>query len=115
LSKDAKELSKTTITSPSDSTEIVVDYNSRKLIKNINIPYEVVIKITTPRNVMYIKLEYEKVEVDEPQELLIIISTSSLGKSTINKSKLTILSHKLDTILKDLIIAKINLIAIDAV
>ena len=32
-----------------------------------------VIKITTPRNVMYIKLEYEKVEVDEPQELLIII------------------------------------------
>jgi hypothetical protein len=73
LSKDAKELSKTTITSPSDSTEIVVDYNSRNLVKNINVPYEVVIKITTPRNVMYIKLEYEKVEVDEPQELLIII------------------------------------------
>jgi len=73
LSKDAKELSKTTITSPSDSTEIIVDYNSRKLVKNINVPYEVVIQITTPRNVMYIKLEYEKVEVDEPQELLIII------------------------------------------
>jgi len=73
LSKDAKNLSKTTIMSPSDSTEIVVEYNSRKLVKNINVPYEVVIKITTPRNVMYIKLEYEKVEVDEPQELLIII------------------------------------------
>jgi hypothetical protein len=73
LSKDAKNLSKTTIMSPSDSTEIVVEYNSRKLVKNINVPYEVVIKITTPRNVMYIKLEYEKVEVDESQELLIII------------------------------------------
>jgi ABC-type microcin C transport system permease subunit YejE len=73
LSKDAKELSKTTITSPSDSTEIIVDYNSRNLVKNINVPYEVVIKIKTPRNVMYIKLEYEKVEVDEAQELLIII------------------------------------------
>jgi hypothetical protein len=73
LSKDAKNLSKTTIMSPSDSTEIVVEYNSRKLVKNINVPDEVVIKITTPRNVMYIKLEYEKVEVDESQELLIII------------------------------------------
>jgi hypothetical protein len=73
LSNDAKELSKTTIISPSDSTEIVVDYKSRKLVKDINVPYEVVIKIITPRNVMLIKLEYEKVEVNEPQELLIII------------------------------------------
>lgn len=73
LSNDAKELSKTTIVSPSDSTEIVVDYKSRKLVKDINVPYEVLIKIATPRNIMYIKLEYEKVEVDEPQELLIII------------------------------------------
>jgi PKD repeat protein len=73
LSNDARELSKTTIISPSDSTEIVVDYKSRKLVKDINVPYEVVIKIITPRNVMLIKLEYEKVEVNEPQELLIII------------------------------------------
>jgi hypothetical protein len=73
LTKDAKELSKTTITSPSDSTEIIVDYLSRKLEKGIMIPYEVQIRIMTPRNNMFIKLEYEKVEVDEPQELLIII------------------------------------------
>jgi hypothetical protein len=73
LTKDAKDLSKTTITSPSDSTEIIVDYLSRKLEKGIMIPYEVQIRIITPRNNMFIKLEYEKVEVDEPQELLIII------------------------------------------
>jgi len=73
LTKDAKDLSRTTITIPSDYTEIIVNYISRKAEKGIMIPYEVQIGIKTPRNNMFIKLEYEKVEVNEPQELLIII------------------------------------------
>jgi hypothetical protein len=73
LTKDAKELQKTTIISPSDSTEISVEYISRKLVKEIMIPYEVHINIKTPRNTMFIKLNYEKPEIDEPQELIIVI------------------------------------------
>jgi len=73
LTKDAKELQKTTIISPSDSTEISVEYISRKLVKEIMVPYEVHINIKTPRNTMFIKLNYEKPEIDEPQELIIVI------------------------------------------
>jgi len=73
LTNDAKELKRTKITSPSDSTEIIVDYKSRQKVKELNIPYEVFITIKTPRNSMYIKLNYEKQEIDEPQELLIVI------------------------------------------
>ena len=73
LSNDLRELKKTTITSPSDSTEIIVEYKSRQKVKEIMVPEEVFIKIKTPRNTMFIQLKYEKAEIDEPQELIIVI------------------------------------------
>ncbi len=73
LTNDAKELKKTIIESPSDSTEITVDYTSRQLEQGINIPKNVLIRIKTPRNNIFLKMEYEKVEVNEPQELIIVI------------------------------------------
>ena len=31
------------------------------------------IQITTPRNKILVRLEYEKIEINEPQELIIVI------------------------------------------
>lgn len=73
LTNDAKELRKTTITSPSDTTEISVDYLSFQLDKSIKVPENVLIQIKTPRNRIYVRLEYEKIEINEPQELIIVI------------------------------------------
>ena len=73
LTNDAKELKKTTIFSPSDTTEISVDYLSFQVDKGIKVPENVLIKINTPRNKIFVRLEYEKVEINEPQELIIVI------------------------------------------
>ena len=42
-------------------------------MKEMMVPEEVFIKIKTPRNTMFIQLKYEKAEIDEPQELIIVI------------------------------------------
>jgi ABC-type microcin C transport system permease subunit YejE len=73
LTNDAKELKKTTIFSPSDTTEISVDYLSFQADKGIKVPENVLIQIKTPRNRIYVRLEYEKIEINEPQELIIVI------------------------------------------
>ncbi|NBX79008.1 MAG: DUF4292 domain-containing protein, partial [Flavobacteriales bacterium] len=53
--------------------EIIVEYKSRQKVKEMMVPEEVFIKIKTPRNTMFIQLKYEKAEIDEPQELIIVI------------------------------------------
>jgi hypothetical protein len=73
LTNDAKELKKTTIFSPSDTTEISVDYLSFQAEKDIKVPKNVLIQINTPRNKIFVRLEYEKIEINEPQELIIVI------------------------------------------
>lgn len=73
LSNDSRNLKKTIISSPSDSAQIVVDYLVNQQFDNFKIPKEVAIHIQTPRNKILIKLDYEKVEINEPQELIIII------------------------------------------
>jgi ABC-type microcin C transport system permease subunit YejE len=73
LTNDAKELKKTTIFSPSDTTEISVDYLSFQADKGIKVPENVFIQIKTPRNRIYVGLEYEKIEINELQELIIVI------------------------------------------
>ena len=61
------------IESPSDSTSIQVDYLSREFVQNYNVPKEVYIVITSPRNQMRINMTYNKVEIDEPQPLHLVI------------------------------------------
>jgi hypothetical protein len=73
LTNDAKELKKTVISSPSDTTEITVDYLSFQRHKSIRVPEKLMIQITTPRNKILVRLEYEKIEINEPQELIIVI------------------------------------------
>ena len=66
-------MKKTTIFSPSDTTEISVDYLSFQADKGIKVPENVFIQIKTPRNRIYVRLEYEKIEINELQELIIVI------------------------------------------
>lgn len=73
LSKDGKSLQQTTIKSPSDSTEIKVIYEQRQEVNGINVPKVVHMHIKAKQKGIYIKMDYEKVEINEPQELIIVI------------------------------------------
>jgi hypothetical protein len=73
LSNDGKSLQQTTIKSPSDSTEITVIYEQRQEVNGMNVPKVVHMHIKAKEKGIYIKMDYEKVEINEPQELIIII------------------------------------------
>jgi hypothetical protein len=73
LSDDAKYLKQTTIKSPSDSTEIIVIYEERQEVNGYNIPKIVHMHIKAKEKGIYIKMDYERVEINEPQELIIVI------------------------------------------
>ena len=73
LSNDGKSLQQTTIKSPSDSTEITVIYEQRQEVNGMNVPKVVHMHIKAKEKGIYIKMDYEKVEINEPQELIIVI------------------------------------------
>jgi hypothetical protein len=73
LTDDAHGLKGMHIESPSDSTTIKVDYQTREMVQNYNIPKTVNIVITSPRNQMRIALDYDKAEIDQPQPLFLVI------------------------------------------
>lgn len=73
LTNDAHGLKAMNIESPSDSTSIQVDYLTREMVQDYNIPKTVFIHIISPRNDMRINLEYDKVEIDQPQPLFLVI------------------------------------------
>ena len=76
LTPDAKHLKQTRILSIEDSTEVTVAYMERQAIAGFDIPLQVKIDIRTPKKSMVIILFYDKVEVNEPQELIIVIPES---------------------------------------
>jgi len=76
LSRDAKELTSMEIESPSDSTLIKVNYLSSEIIEGYRFPKDVVINITTPRNKINVELNYDKIEVNLPQEIFLVIPES---------------------------------------
>jgi len=73
LGNDGKSLQQTTIKSPSDSTEITVIYEQRQDVNGMNVPKVVHMHIKAKEKGIYIKMDYEKVEINEPQELIIVI------------------------------------------
>ena len=76
LTPDAKHLKQTRILSIEDSTEVLVAYLERQAIGGYDIPLQVKIDIKTPKKSMVLILFYDKVEVNEPQELIIVIPES---------------------------------------
>lgn len=73
LSDDLRNLKGMYIESPSDSTSIQVDYLTREMVDGFNIPRDVFMKIISPRNQMRIELKYDKIEINEPQPLFLVI------------------------------------------
>jgi len=73
INNEVNHLKGMEISSPSDSTVIVVDYKSRELIDGFNLPKEVSIHIVTPRNSILIDLNYEKSEINQRQPLILVI------------------------------------------
>lgn len=73
LSNDITRLKRLEIESPSDSTRLEINYVTSELINNFNVPKNVEIQVFTPRNTIYLNLDYEKTEVNEPQSLLLVI------------------------------------------
>lgn len=73
LTADAKGLKKMEIESPDDSTQIFVEYISREMVGTFNIPKEVTVNVKTPRNNILVNLTYEKIEINQPQPLFLVI------------------------------------------
>jgi len=76
LNDQATQIQSISIESPSDSTSIIIDYISWQVINGIQVPLKAEIYIAMPQNKIHLRLEYEKVEINEPLELIIIIPES---------------------------------------
>lgn len=73
LTDDARGLKRMDIESPGDSTRVQVDYISREMVDNFNIPKEVFVQVFTPRNTIHVNMDYDKVEINQPQPLIMTI------------------------------------------
>lgn len=73
FSNDSLGIKKLEIENNKDSTYITINYKSKKRINNYLIPEEVEIKITTRKNNIVIVLNYEKIEVNQEQEIYFTI------------------------------------------
>ena len=63
-------LSGTEIISSADETSVTINYLSRQLVNGINVPFETEILIITKQNRLFIRMRYDKVEINEPLELI---------------------------------------------
>lgn len=68
-----KSIQKLVIDSPDDTTHIVVDYFSRDTVDTYLFPKEVVIDIVTARNHIVLTMDYDKTEINTPQEIYFVI------------------------------------------
>ncbi|AEA43624.1 DUF4292 domain-containing protein [Fluviicola taffensis] len=68
-----KSIQKLVIDSPDDTTHIVVDYFSRDTVDTYLLPKEVVIDIVTARNHIVLTMDYDKTEINTPQEIYFVI------------------------------------------
>jgi len=73
LANDLKSIKRIHIDSPDDTTSISINYLSRDSINNYLIPNEVHIEVVTPRNHIVLEMDYDKTEVNEPQEINFVI------------------------------------------
>lgn len=73
LAADLRSLTRISVDSPEDTTSIDIQYISRDSVENYLIPDLVLITILTPRNRMVINLDYDRTEINVPQEIRFII------------------------------------------
>lgn len=68
-----KSISRLVIDSPDDTTHISVDYISRDTVDTYLLPREMIIDIVTARNHIVLTMDYDKTEVNTPQEIYFVI------------------------------------------
>jgi hypothetical protein len=73
LHPNLKSIKRIIVNSPEDTTQISIDYNSRDSIESFLVPKEVLVTIVTPRNKIVLSMEYDKSEVNKPQEIYFVI------------------------------------------
>jgi len=76
ISEDLRSVKRVEIESVEDSTSIDINYLVRQEEKGYLIPKLMQVKITTPKKVILIELEFDKAEINEPKELFIVIPES---------------------------------------
>jgi hypothetical protein len=76
LTADAKAIQQTRIWSVEESTEVSVVYLERQQLNGFDLPLKVEINIRTPKKSLLLTLLYDRIEVNEPQELIIVIPES---------------------------------------
>ena len=73
FTNDSLGINKMEIENNKDSTYIIVSYLSKKKIESFWIPSEVEVIITTKKNKIQIRLNYEKIEINQEQEIYFTI------------------------------------------
>ncbi len=73
LTDDLKDLAQTRIYRSVDSTMIQIKYNKRQVVSEYNLPYDIIISLSSPRYNLFAKLDFEKIEVNEKIEINFII------------------------------------------
>jgi hypothetical protein len=68
-----KSISRLVIDSPEDTTHISVDYIDRDTVGTYLLPREMIIDIVTARNHIVLTMDYDKTEVNTPQEIYFVI------------------------------------------
>lgn len=68
-----KSISRLVIDSPDDTTHISVDYIDRDTVDTYLLPKEVIIDIVTARNHIVLTMDYDKTEINTPQEIYFVI------------------------------------------
>ncbi len=68
-----KSIQKMVIDSPEDTTHISIDYISRDTVDTYLLPKEVIIDIVTARNHIVLSMDYDKTEINTPQEIYFVI------------------------------------------
>lgn len=73
FSNDSLGIKKMEIENNKDSTFILISYKSKKKIENYWVPEEVEIRITTKKNAILVVLNYDKIEINQEQEIYFTI------------------------------------------
>ena len=73
LTEDLKELKSTRLESLGDTTTVKIDYLAREMIDGYNLPLKMNISVTTPRNEIFIELDYKKTRINQEEEVYFTI------------------------------------------
>lgn len=73
LNPDLKSLKKLVIENPKDNNFIIINYLKYQVENGFNVPSEVTIDVKTDKNHIEVQLDYDKLEINEPQDIFFSI------------------------------------------